>query len=271
MEVVPLWKASAPMAAGNEAADIPSLKVYRAPEASATGAAFVICPGGGYAHLAPHEGEPIAQWMNTLGIHAFVLKYRLAPRYKHPVPMLDVQRAIRLVRSRATEWKIDPKRIGALGFSAGGHLASTAATHFDPGNPNAADAVDRESCRPDAAVLCYPVISMEEGVTHGGSRTNLLGPDPSRELATLMSNDRQVTAQTPPTFLFHTADDGPVPSENSLRFAMACARAKVPYELHIYAKGPHGVGLATADPVLKTWTGRCADWLRKLGFAREAP
>lgn len=264
----PLWPGGAPGALGAEPVDIPTLAFYPAPAERASGAAVIVCPGGGYGGLADHEGDPIARWLNTLGITAAVLRYRLGPRYHHPIMLQDAQRAIRTMRSRAAEWKVDPARVGILGFSAGGHLASTAATHFDAGNAAAADPIDRLSSRPDVAILLYPVISMEPPVGHAGSRRNLLGENPAPDLIQLLSNQKQVTAQTPPTFLFHTADDAGVPAQNSLEFALALARAKVPYELHIYGHGRHGVGLATDDPVLSTWTGRCADWLRARGFAR---
>jgi acetyl esterase/lipase len=195
-----------------------------------------------------------------------VLKYRLAPQYGYPAPILDASRAIRTVRARATEWGIDPQRIGVIGFSAGGHVASTVATHFDGGDPTASDPIERVSSRPDLAILCYAVISLEDGVTHGGSKRNLLGPSPSPELVKSLSNENQVKADTPPCFLFHTADDGPVPAENALRFASSLARAKVPYELHVFATGPHGVGLAQKDPVLSGWPTLLAHWLRARGF-----
>lgn len=257
----PLWAQEAPGAKGTAPADIPTLSVYLPPEGKANGAAVVICPGGGYGHLADHEGHPIAQWLNSLGVTAFVLKYRLAP-YKHPAMLLDGQRALRLVRARAAEWKIDPDRIGILGFSAGGHLASTLATHFDEGKSDAADPLDRVSCRPNIAVLLYPVITLDAKFTHGGSKKNLLGDNPPSELIELLSNEKQVTAKTPPTFLMHTADDPVVPMENSLLFAMACRKAGVPVELHLYEHGRHGVGLATDDPILHTWTTQCAAWMR---------
>ncbi len=265
---IPIWPAGAPGAKGSEPTDVPTLTLYAPQEGQASGAFIVVCPGGGYGGLADHEGPVIARWLNTLGISAGVLKYRLAPRYMHPAMMNDVNRAIRTVRANCAEWKIDPKRIGVMGFSAGGHLASTAATHYDAGHPDAADAVERVSSRPNLAILCYPVVTMEAGVTHGGSRNNLLGPSPSAELISLMSNEKQVTKDTPPTFLFHTTNDGAVPVENALRFALACAKAGVPFELHSYEKGPHGVGLATNDPILSTWTARLADWLKSHGFCR---
>lgn len=263
-----LWPGAAPGALGSDSADIPTISVYRPAAGTATGAAMVICPGGAYQNLADHEGHAIAIWLNTFGVTGVVLKYRLGPRYHFPAPFLDVARAMRTVRARASEWGLDTARIGVIGFSAGGHLASTIATHFDGGNPAAPDPIDRLSSRPAIAVLAYPVISMEQGVTHAVSRRNLLGDTPSDALVAMLSNDRQVTAQTPPTFLFHTADDPVVPVENSLRFAAALRAAHVPYEIHIYAHGPHGVGLAESDPVLRTWPTLLENWLRASGFVR---
>jgi acetyl esterase/lipase len=265
-----LWPKGAPGALGSEPLDQPSVKIYLPAAEKAIGTAVVVCPGGGYGGLADgHEGKDPAEWLIRHGIAAFVLKYRLAPRYHHPAPMQDVQRALRFVRSRSREWGIDPKRIGVWGFSAGGHLASTAATHFDDGKPDADDPIERSGCRPDFAILCYPVITMEPPFTHGGSRDNLLGKKPDPVLVALLSNDRQVTAKTPPTFLFHTNADGPVPAENSVLFYLALRKAGVPAELHIYEKGDHGVGLAAKDAVLSTWTGHLAAWLRNRGMLRE--
>jgi len=261
-----LWPSGAPGAVGNEEADRPTLTIYPAPEDKATGAGIVICPGGGYGFLAvDHEGQQIAEWMNSLGVTAGVLRYRIAPRYHHPAPMLDVQRALRLMRSRAEELKVDPAKLGVIGFSAGGHLASTAATHFDVGNESATDPVDQHSCRPDFAILCYPVITMELPVTHGGSRHNLLGENPDAALVKLMSNDQQVRAETPPTFLVHTTEDTAVLPENSLQFYAALHKAGVPAELHIYEKGPHGVGLAKNIPGVGDWPRACEAWLRVRG------
>jgi acetyl esterase/lipase len=200
-----------------------------------------------------------------------VLKYRLGPRYRHPAPLSDAQRAIRLVRAHAAEWKLDPKRIGILGFSAGGHLASTAGTHFDPGRKDADDAIERWSCRPDFLLLAYPVISFTTEYVHKGSRQNLLGENPDAALVESLSNEKQVTAETPPTFLFHTSEDTGVPPENSVLFYMALRKAGVPAELHIYEHGKHGVGLASSDPVLATWSKRCADWLRSHGVLKRSP
>jgi acetyl esterase/lipase len=263
-EPIKLFPDGAPGAIGKEAADIPTLTPYL-PKEKATGAAVIVCPGGGYSHLADHEGRPVAEWLNSIGITAFVLKYRLGPRYHHPAPLQDAARAIRLVRARAAEWQIDPKRIGILGFSAGGHVASTIGTHFDAGQPNSTDAVEKVSSRPDVMVLIYPVITMG-GFTHNGSRKQLLGENPSADMVTLLSNEVQVTKETPPTFLVHTANDAAVPVENSLRFADALRRMAVPFELHVYERGPHGFGLGGNNPILLSWPGRCADWLKLQGF-----
>ena len=265
-----LWPDGAPGAVGNEAVDRPKLTVYLAPADKSAGGAVVVIPGGGYAVVAAdHEGKQVAEWLNSLGVSAFVLQYRLGPRYRHPAPMQDVQRAIRMVRHKATTWGVNPQRVGVLGFSAGGHLASTAATHFDAGTANAPDPVDRLSSRPDFAVLCYPVISLIDPVTHKGSRTHLLGDTPDPTLVELLSNDRQVTASTPPTFLWHTEDDGAVPVENSLQFFQALRNAKVPGELHVFPHGRHGLGLAQGDTVVSQWPRLCAQWLASLGVSHR--
>jgi acetyl esterase/lipase len=266
-EPVPLWPQGAPGALGKEPADVPTITIYPAPNGPAGGApAIVVCPGGGYGGLAAHEAEPIAQWLNTLGVTGVVLKYRLGPRYQHPAPLDDARRALRTVRARAGEWKIDPKRVGILGFSAGGHLAATASTQFDAGDPAAADPVDRMSSRPDVSVLVYPVITMTDPHTHAGSRRNLLGGSPNTQQVEAMSAEKRVTKETPPAFIFHTADDQPVPVENAILYASALRKHGVPFELHVYETGRHGVGLATNDPILRTWPGRCADWLGKRSF-----
>ena len=262
----PLWPDGAPGAKGSLPEDIPTLSLYRPADGKANGAAIVVCPGGGYARLADHEGHNVAVWLNSIGITAVVLKYRLGPRYAHPAMMQDVLRAISTVRARAPEWKLDAKRIGVMGFSAGGHLASTAATHFEDGDTSSADPARRVSSRPDIVILAYPVITMTEASVHAGSRRNLLGDNPSKELLDLLSNEKQVTSRTPPAFLFHTEDDSGVPVENSLMFAAALRRAKVPYELHVFEHGRHGVGLAPDDPVLSAWTGLLRNWLRVHGF-----
>lgn len=271
-----LYTKDVPGARGTSTADTPSLSLYLPSDGKANGAAVVVCPGGGYGGLAEHEGHPIAKWLNDLGVAAVVLKYRLGSAgYRHPIMLNDAARAIRTVRARAAEWKVDPHRIGILGFSAGGHLASTAATHFDAGAPNAPDPIDRVSSRPDFAVLAYPVITMEDEYTHKGSRQNLLGDNPSRDLIELLSNEKQVTVKTPPCFLVHTADDAAVPVENSLLFTLACKKAGVPVELHVFEHGPHGFGLGANSPVLNgpnsvlsAWPGLCAAWMRARGFIK---
>ncbi|MGA2748834.1 MAG: alpha/beta hydrolase [Verrucomicrobiota bacterium] len=266
-----LWPAGAPGALGTNSNDIPTLTAYFPATGTATGAAMVICPGGGYAMLARHEGEDYARWLNDQGIAGFVLKYRLSSSgYRHPRMLEDAARALRLVRFHAADWKIDPKRIGIMGSSAGGHLASTLLTHFDAGNPDASDPIDRVSCRPDIGILCYAVITMGE-FTHTGSRDNLLGQHASAELIHELSNELQVTPRTPPCFLFHTADDSAVPVENSLQFAGALHRAGVPFELHVFQHGHHGIGLGsqTYDPAQwHPWTRDCRRWLKDMGFGK---
>lgn len=255
-----LWPDGAPGALGSEDVDKPALTLYPADPRIAVPTAVVVCPGGGYAHLAmDHEGKQIAQWLNSLGITAAVLKYRLGPKYHHPVELQDAQRAIRIIRSRAAEYKISPDRIGIMGFSAGGHLSSTAATHFET--------VDGINSRPDFAILCYPVITFGE-FAHAGSRRNLLGDNPDPKLVELLSNEKQVTAQTPPTFLFHTTADATVPVENSVMFYMALRKAGVPAEMHIFQNGPHGVGLAPTDATLSVWPELLANWLRLRGLLK---
>lgn len=261
---VHLWTNAAPGALGNEEKDIPTITPYLPQGAEGPVSAIVICPGGGYGGLAPYEGKDYAIWLNSHGIAGFVLKYRLGSAgYLHPVMLEDASRAIRLVRSRSAEWKIDPKRVGIMGSSAGGHLASTLLTHFDNGQPNSDDPVEKESSRPDLGILCYPVITMGK-YTHEGSKNNLLGKNPPDNLVTLLSNELQVTPQTPPTFLWHTVEDGTVPVENSLNFATALRKAKVPFDLHIYEKGRHGIGLGNGHP----WTTDCLFWLKQRGFTK---
>jgi acetyl esterase/lipase len=259
-----LWPDGAPLAKGNAENDKPTVTVYRPDTTKANGAGIVICPGGGYGHLAMgHEGLDIAKWMNGLGITAFVLKYRHRNTgYGHPAPMLDAQRAIRFARAGAERYRLDRDKIGIMGFSAGGHLASTVGTHFDNGQAEAADAIDRVGCRPDFMILVYPVIALATEYAHGGSKKNLLGDKPDARLVANLSNETQVTEKTPPTFLMHTGGDSAVPPENSVLFYMALRKARVPAELHIYEKGGHGYGLAASDAVLASWPGRCEDWLR---------
>jgi len=266
-----LWPNGAPGAKGTEPADRPTLTPYLPAADKATGAAVVICPGGGYGHLADdHEGRQPAEWLNQRGIAAFVLRYRIAPRYNHPAPLQDAQRAVRMVRAGAKEYHVDPTRIGIWGFSAGGHLASSAGTHFDDGKADAEDVIERASCRPDFMILCYPVITMSEAYTHKGSRNNLLGKLPDAELVEYYCNEKRVTPRTPPTFLFHTGTDTAVVPENSVMFYQALRKANVPAELHIYEKGPHGVGLAQKDAVLSSWPDRLAAWLGVRGLLKKS-
>jgi len=265
-----LWPGGAPGAQGGEDIDKPTLAAYPVPAGRGTGTAVIVCPGGGYQGLSmDKEGDQIARWLNSLGVTSFVLKYRLGPKYHHPVELGDAQRAIRTVRSKAAEYRIMPDRIGIMGFSAGGHLASTAGTHFDAGDSGAADPIDKLSSRPDFLVLCYPVISFTN-YPHQGSRRNLLGENADPKLVENLSNEMQVTAQTPPTFLFHTTTDATVPVENSVMFYSALRKAGVPAELHIYERGPHGVGLAQTDEALSSWPARLADWLRVRGLLNSA-
>jgi acetyl esterase/lipase len=269
-EPIPLWPDGAPGALGRADKDNPTLTPYLPDAALVSGAAIVICPGGGYGGLAGHEGEDYALWLNQNGIAGFVLKYRLGSAgYRHPRMLEDAARAIRFVRAKAADWKIDPKRIGVMGSSAGGHLASTILTHFDSGKAEAEDIIERESSRPDLGILCYAVITMGKH-THQGSKNNLLGKDPSPELVQLLSNELQVTPQTPPTFLWHTLEDTAVPVENSLDFAASLRKAGVPFDLHVYQKGRHGIGLASKPPFNNPhpWAKDCLFWLREQNFVK---
>jgi acetyl esterase/lipase len=280
-QTYPLWPQGAPAAAGSDAGDeyhsgdIPTLTVYLPPKEKASGASIVICPGGGYGFLATeHEGKDVALWLNSLGVAGVVLKYRIAPKYKHPAPLDDARRAIRMVRSKSKEWGLDPDRVGVLGFSAGGHLASTLATHFLGAHPIPGDAVNGFTDRPDVAILVYPVVSFTAEYSHKGSAKNLLGEGATKEQLTELSNETQVTDKTPPTFLAHTLADTGVPMENSLAFAMALRKHKVPFELHIFEKGQHGLGLGIGwrghniapDPAFQAWPPLCATWLKSRGF-----
>jgi acetyl esterase/lipase len=262
-QTIPLWSGAAPGALGTAETDIPAITVYLPRTMAPNTPAVIVCPGGAYVNLAMnHEGRQVASYLNSLGIAAFVLRYRLGPRYHHPVELGDAQRAIRLLRARAAEWRLDPGRIGIMGFSAGGHLAMTAGTHFDSGNAAAADPLDRFGSRPDFVVLGYAVISMTEPWTHQGSKNNLLGTSPDSALAKSLSGEQSVTSQTPPTFIFQTNADTTVPAENSLYYYLALRKAGVPAEMHIFEKGPHGVGLANDDPALSEWSKLLANWLR---------
>ena len=262
----PLWPNGAPDALGAEAKDIPTLTRYAPGEGKAKGATMLVLPGGGYGHLAEHEGKGYAEWFAAQGVTAYVLKYRLGPAgYRHPAMLNDAARALRTLRARAHAEGLDPARVGVIGSSAGGHLAATLLTHFDAGNADATDPIERESSRPDLGILCYPVISMGE-FTHKGSRRNLLGENPPEDLVRLLSNELQVTARTPPTFIWHTAEDQTVPVENALLFASALRRAGVPFALHIYEKGKHGLGLPSAGKGAPTWDEACLAWLSGRGF-----
>ncbi|MDW8310691.1 MAG: alpha/beta hydrolase [Verrucomicrobiales bacterium] len=268
----PLWPDGAPGARGNSTNDVPTLTPFLPDPAKATGAAIVICPGGGYGGLAEHEGSHYARWLNELGVAGFVLRYRLGSAgYRHPAMLQDAARALRTVRARAAEWKLDPKRIGIMGSSAGGHLASTLLTHFDAGRADAADPIERVSSRPDLGILCYPVITLVGPHAHRGSRNNLLGADAPEALAESLSNDRNVSRETPPCFVWHTWEDKSVPVENALMFAAALRTAGVPFELHVYERGAHGLGLGTREwkpEARHRWTLDCAAWLRERGFAQ---
>jgi acetyl esterase/lipase len=267
-QTFPLWENGAPGALGHDDSDIPTLTYY--PTRGGVPTAVIVAPGGGYRGLAMnHEGRQVANWLNAAGISAFVLKYRLGPRYHHPIELGDAQRAIRLVRSHAAEYGLKPDRIGMMGFSAGGHLTSTAETHFDGGNPDAPDPIDRVSSRPDFAILGYPVISFTAPYTHKGSAQALLGDSPDPRLVESLSNEFQVTPQTPPTFLFSTSEDTGVPSENSVTFYLALHKAHVPAEMHIFQHGPHGVGLDLGDPTLGEWPKLLINWLRGLGLLEK--
>jgi len=269
----PLWDSgggnpgTAPGALGTAPEDIPTITVYMPPNTTGPMTAVIVAPGGGYRALSMNkEGRLPANFFNSLGIAAFVLKYRLGPKYHHPVELGDMQRAIRVVRSRAPELHIAPDRIGVMGFSAGGHLAATASTNFDKGNARATDPIDRVSSRPDFAILGYPVITLSEPWTHQGSKTFLLGEGASPELARSLSLETRVTKDTPPTFLFHTNADTAVPVENSIHYFLALRKASVPAEMHIFKDGPHGVGMPMNDNALAEWPKVLANWMRASGF-----
>jgi len=269
-----LWAGDAPGARNQTPDDIPTLTPFVPDPAAAAGAALVICPGGGYSGLSmDHEGSAYALWLNRFGIAGFVLKYRLGSHgYRHPVMLEDAARAVRLVRARAAEWKVDPKRVGIMGSSAGGHLASTLLTHFDTGAPDAADPIERQSSRPDLGILCYAVITMGPN-THEGSRDNLLGPHPSPDMINLLSNELQVTPQTPPCFLWATDEDPIVKVENTLDFAAALRRSGVPFDLHVYQRGGHGMGMGDDTPPFRNvlpWTADLVFWLKAQNFVSAA-
>jgi len=254
-----LYPAVAPGSGTISASDTPTLQPFIAPaESKPTGASVIVCPGGGYAVLAGHEGAPVAQWLNEHGISAFVLRYRVAPHH-HPVPLSDAQRAMRFVRHHAGVWGLDAKRVGILGFSAGGHLAATAAVHYETARPEAADPLDRPATRPDAQVLIYPFLAMKER-THPGCRANLVGENPSPELLDYLTNEAHINRQTPPAFVFHSTVDGVVPVEPTDSYVAKLKAHRVP---HAYVRGEygaHGIG------VHEWWAPACIQFLREQGF-----
>ena len=278
-KIIRLWPGGAPLAKGDSPADVPTITMREPREGTHNGTALIICPGGGYgALMTTYEGRDVADWFRAKGVTTFELQYRIAP-YQHPAPLMDAQQAIRTIRARAKEFEINPERIGIIGFSAGGHLAATAATLFDTPlspaaevNPSdeAAQAVARASARPDFAILAYPVINLQDDVAHIGSRKNLLGATPDPQLVEMLSADLAVTKATPPTFLFHTGEDTVVPASHSLRYYQACLDAGVPAEMHVFEHGRHGVGLAREDPVLRAWPELCAAWMRRHGWLAPA-
>jgi acetyl esterase/lipase len=265
-----LWPDGAPKAAGKTAQDTPTLTIYL-PAKNTTRTGVLIAPGGGYQRLSmKHEGEDIALWLNQRGVAAFVLRYRLGPVYHHPIELGDAQRALRLVRSRAAEFGIAPDHLGMWGFSAGGHLAATAGTHYDAGIAASSDPIERTPCRPDFLILAYPVITLLLPSTHSVSRKYLLGDDPTMAVLANLSDDLQVTRDTPPTFLFATTDDGVVPVMNSVAFYTALVKAEVPAEMHLFAHGRHGAGLAEENPELNIWPELLLKWMRERGLASAA-
>jgi len=281
LQVIPLWPEGVPGAIANGGPEVfaegrisnvhqPTLTLYPAAVKPGTGTAVIVCPGGGYQRLSiEKEGQAVAAWLNSLGVSAFVLKYRLK-EYGHPAPLCDVLRAVRIVRRDAVRWRIDPGRIGVLGFSAGGHLAATAGTLFDAAEGRTGAEIDRVSARPDFLVLVYPVITFMAPYAHSGSRENLLGKSPSTDLVERLSADLQVTAGTPPACLVHGGTDQSVPPENSVLFYMALRRAGVPAELHLYERGPHGFGLAPDQGPISDWTKRVAEWMTARGLLAPA-
>jgi acetyl esterase/lipase len=263
----PLWPNGAPGALGTNETDVPTLAAF-IPASNPTKTAVIVAPGGGYVHLSMiKEGADIAQWLNAHGVAAFVLKYRLGPRYHSPVELGDAQRAIRTVRATAAKYGIAPDHIGMWGFSAGGHLTASAGTKFDAGKPDATDPIEQQSSRPDFLILAYPVITLMKPYAHMGSRNYLLGESATDAQVEEMSAELHVTELTPPTFLFATTDDKTVPVMNSVMFYSALVKASVPAEMHIFQHGPHGVGLATWSPQLRVWPDLLIKWMRERGYA----
>jgi acetyl esterase/lipase len=265
-----LWPNGTPGAVGDADDDKPTITAY-IPAANPTKTAVVIAPGGGYQHLSMvKEGSDVAAWLNARGVAAFVLKYRLGPKYHSPIELGDAQRAIRMVRADAAQYGIAADHIGMWGFSAGGHLTATAGTMFDAGNAGTADPIEQQSSRPDFLVLAYPVITMEDPYVHKGSRTYLLGDAPTQAQMEAMSPELHVTAQTPPAFLFTTTDDHTVPVLNSVMFYSALVKAGVPAEMHIFQHGGHGSGLGVGNPQLSVWPDLLIKWMRERGYAADA-
>lgn len=271
-KTVLLWPTGAPGAQGREDIDKPTLTVFLPKVTNATKTGVVVVPGGGYQGLAmDKEGYAIARWLNDRGVAAFVLKYRLGPKYHYPIEFEDAQRAMRLVRAHAAEYGITENHLGIWGFSAGGHLSATVGTRFDQGNATSSDEVERKSSRPDFLILAYPVITLMDPYAHTGSRKYLLGDHPDPALVRSLSAETQVTKNTPPTFLFATTDDGTVPVMNSVMFYEALVKAGVPAEMHLFKHGGHGAGLAAADPQLSVWPDLLAKWMRENGYAASVP
>lgn len=263
---IPIWP-QVPLAQGSGPDDTPDLTIYT--PAKPTGAAVIICPGGGYHNRVAHEKEPVAQWLTEHGITAFLLGYRVGPRYHHPAPWLDAAESVRLVRARSQEFGVDPHRIGIIGFSAGGHLAAHTGAIFDTPELDHYSSFRAISSRPDLIVLVYPVIMMSGPLASLGSRTNLLGENPDPALMDMLTIDKQVTAQTPPAFLVHAVDDDRVPCQHSMNLALALRAHGITMEMHLYEHGGHGFGsspMAPKDPVLATWLDHLAAWLRGKGF-----
>jgi len=269
--IVDLWEHGAPGAVGEEEQDKPHLEFFSAsPDArlqDGLRTAVIVCPGGGYTKLAyDKEGTRIAEWLNLQGITAFVLTYRLAPRYHYPAPIEDGQRAVRWVRAHAREYGVSPNRIGVWGFSAGGHLVGMLGTHFDAGNPTAADAVDRVSDRPDFAISSYGGLTLEKGVAKPGAMGPLMGENPSAAEVDDLSPDKHVSKDTPPYFLYATTTDQSVPVLSTVVFFTALQRAGVSAEMHIFEQGPHGTALAEKYPALSVWPGMLVNWMRLHGW-----
>jgi acetyl esterase/lipase len=266
-----LWPAGAPGALGEGEFDKPTLTVFLPVAPNTTKTGVVVAPGGSYQHLAVEkEGFAFARWLNERGVAAFVLEYRVGPKYHHPVELGDAQRAIRMVRAHAAEWGVAMDHVGMWGSSAGGHLAATAGTRFDVGKADASDVVEQQGSRPDFLILSYPVITFEEPYLHRGSLKYLLGDTPDPKLVDELSAETQVTKETPPTFLFATTDDKTVPVINSVMFYSALVKAGVPVEMHLFQHGSHGAGLAPDNPELSVWPDLLAKWMRERGYMAAA-